>query len=69
MTTVTEKVAIATKPTARPARLVDLTSVGLPFQKTWRMAARLVLVGGDGDVVLAHRLVPRTTTAPRTPER
>jgi hypothetical protein len=33
------------------------------------MAARPVLAGGDGNVVLAHRLVPRTTTAPRTPER
>jgi LacI family transcriptional regulator, galactose operon repressor len=49
----------------RPARLVDLTSVSLPLHELGERAARLVLEGGGGDVVLAHRLVARGTTGQR----
>jgi LacI family transcriptional regulator len=48
----------------RPARLVGLTTVSLPLHELGARAARVVLEGSDGDVVLPHRLVPRTTTAP-----
>lgn len=48
----------------RPARLVDLTSVCLPLRELGERAARVVLAGGGGDVVLPHRLIVRGTTAP-----
>jgi len=47
----------------RPARLVDLTSVSLPLHELGEEAARVILEGASGDVVLPHRLVPRATTA------
>jgi LacI family transcriptional regulator len=49
----------------RPARLVDLTSVSLPLHELGERAARVVLEGATGDVVLGHRLVARGTTEPR----
>jgi LacI family transcriptional regulator len=49
----------------RPARLVDLTSVSLPLHELGERAARVILEGADGDVVLPHRLVARGTTAAR----
>jgi LacI family transcriptional regulator len=50
----------------RPARFVGLTTVSAPLHEMGRLAARAVVDrSGDGDVVLAHRLAPRGTTAPR----
>jgi LacI family transcriptional regulator len=50
----------------RPARFVGLTTVRAPLHEMGRLAARAVVDrSGDGDVVLAHRLAPRGTTAPR----
>jgi LacI family transcriptional regulator len=49
----------------RPARIVGLTSVSLPLHELGATAAHIVLEGSEGDVVLPHRLVPRTTTARR----
>jgi LacI family transcriptional regulator len=59
------RVSVAGIDDTRPARLVDLTSVSLPLHELGEMAARVVLEGAPGDVVLPHRLVPRATTAPR----
>ena len=60
------QVSLAGIDDTRPARLVDLTSVSLPLQELGERAARLILEGGGGDVVLPHRLVPRGTTAARS---
>jgi LacI family transcriptional regulator len=50
----------------RPARFVGLTTVSAPLHEMGRLAAQAVVDrSGDGDVVLAHRLAPRGTTAPR----
>jgi LacI family transcriptional regulator len=59
------QVSVAGIDDTRPARLVDLTSVELPLHELGEMAARVILEGAEGDVVLPHRLVPRATTAPR----
>jgi LacI family transcriptional regulator len=59
------RVSLAGIDDTRPARYVDLTSVTLPLHELGAMAARLVLDGGDEDVVLAHHVVARGTTAPR----
>jgi LacI family transcriptional regulator len=59
------RISVAGIDDTRPARLVNLTSVSLPLHELGQMAARVVLEGSDGDLVLPHRLVPRTTTAPR----
>ena len=59
-------VSVAGIDDTRPARLVDLTSVSLPLHELGEMAARVILEGAEGDVVLPHRLVRRATTAPRT---
>ena len=58
------RVSVAGIDDTRPARLVDLTSVSLPLHELGEMAARVVLEGAPGDVVLPHRLIPRATTAP-----
>lgn len=50
----------------RTARLLDLTSVSLPLHELGERAARVILEGTGGDVVLPHRLVPRGTTATRS---
>jgi LacI family transcriptional regulator len=60
------RVSLAGIDDTRPARLVDLTSVSLPLHELGERAARLILEGGGGDVVLPHRLVPRGTTATRS---
>ena len=60
------RVSVAGIDDTRPARLVDLTSVSLPLHELGEAAARVILEGGSGDVVLPHRLVRRATTAPRT---
>jgi LacI family transcriptional regulator len=62
------RVSVAGIDDTRPARLVDLTSVSLPLHALGEMAARVILEGAPGDVVLSHRLVARATTArsPRT---
>ncbi|HWM10425.1 MAG TPA: LacI family DNA-binding transcriptional regulator [Solirubrobacteraceae bacterium] len=57
------RVSVAGIDDTRPARLVDLTSVSLPLHELGEMAARVVLEGAPGDIVLPHRLVPRATTA------
>jgi LacI family transcriptional regulator len=59
------RVSVAGIDDTRPARLVDLTSVSLPLHELGERAARVILEGEGGDVVLPHRLVPRATTAPR----
>jgi LacI family transcriptional regulator len=59
------RVSLAGIDDTRPARYVDLTSVTLPLHELGAMAARLVLDGGDEDVVLPHHVVARGTTAPR----
>jgi len=59
------RVSVAGIDDTRPARLVDLTSVSLPLHELGERAARAILEGSDGDVVLPHRLVPRGTTAAR----
>jgi LacI family transcriptional regulator len=59
------RISVAGIDDTRPARLVNLTSVSLPLHELGQMAARAVLEGSDGDLVLPHRLVPRMTTAPR----
>jgi LacI family transcriptional regulator len=59
------RVSVAGIDDTRPARLLDLTSVSLPLHELGATAARVVLGGGGGDVLLPHRLVPRKTTAPR----
>jgi LacI family transcriptional regulator len=59
------RVSVAGIDDTRPARLVDLTSVNLPLHELGEIAARVVLEGSEGDVVLPHRLVPRGTTARR----
>jgi LacI family transcriptional regulator len=59
------RISVAGIDDTRPARLLDLTSVSLPLQELGATAAHVVLEGSGGDVVLPHRLVPRTTTAPR----
>jgi LacI family transcriptional regulator len=60
------RVSVAGIDDTRPARLVDLTSVSLPLHELGVMAARVILEGGEGDVVLPHHLVPRATTAARS---
>jgi LacI family transcriptional regulator len=59
------RISIAGIDDTRPARLVDLTSVSLPLHELGEMAARVILEGAAGDVVLPHRLVARATTAAR----
>jgi LacI family transcriptional regulator len=59
-------VSVAGIDDTRPARLVDLTSVSLPLHELGSRAARLILEGTDGDVVLPHRLVARGTTKARS---
>ena len=60
------QVSIAGIDDTRPARLVDLTSVSLPLHELGERAARMILEGAGGHVVLPHRLVPRGTTAARS---
>ncbi len=60
------QVSIAGIDDTRPARLVDLTSVSLPLHELGERAARMILEGAGGHVVLPHRLVPRRTTAARS---
>ena len=59
-------VSVAGIDDTRPARFVELTTVNLPLYDLGAVAARHILAGEDEeDVVLAHRLVPRRTTARR----
>jgi LacI family transcriptional regulator len=60
------RVSLAGIDDTRTARLVDLTSVSLPLHELGERAARVILEGADGDVVLPHRLVARGTTAARS---
>jgi LacI family transcriptional regulator len=60
------QISVAGIDDTRPARLVDLTSVSLPLHELGEMAARVILEGAEGDVVLPHRLVARATTRPRS---
>jgi LacI family transcriptional regulator len=63
------RISVAGIDDTRPARLVDLTSVSLPLHDLGEVAARVVLEGAEGDVVLPHRLVARATTARRASTR
>ena len=62
-------VSVAGIDDTRSARFVELTTVNLPLYDLGAVAARRILAGpgeaDEGDVVLAHRLVPRRTTARR----
>ena len=60
------EISVAGIDDTRPARLVDLTSVSLPLHELGEVAARVVLEGAPGDVVLPHRLVARGTTRARS---
>ena len=60
------RISVAGIDDTRPARLVDLTSVSLPLHELGETAARVILEGAPGDVVLPHRLVPRATTRARS---
>jgi LacI family transcriptional regulator len=65
---VPEQVSVAGIDDTRSARFVELTTVNLPLYDLGAVAARQILAGPDetpDDVVLAHRLVPRRTTARR----
>ena len=57
------QVSVAGIDDTRPARLVDLTSVSLPLHELGEQAARVILEGAGGDIVLPHRLIVRGTTA------
>jgi LacI family transcriptional regulator len=62
------QVSVAGIDDTRPARFVELTTVNLPLYDLGAVAARHILAGEeapDEDVVLAHRLVPRRSTARR----
>ena len=59
------QVSVAGIDDTRPARLVDLTSVSLPLHELGEIAARVILEGAEGDVVLPHRLVRRATPSAR----
>jgi LacI family transcriptional regulator len=59
------QISVAGIDDTRTARLVDLTTVSLPLQELGARAAHVVLEGSGDDVVLPHRLVSRSTTAPR----
>jgi LacI family transcriptional regulator len=59
------QISVAGIDDTRPARLVDLTSVSLPLHELGELAARVILEGAEGNVVLPHRLVQRATTGPR----
>jgi LacI family transcriptional regulator len=63
------EVSVAGIDDTRPARFVELTTVNLPLYDLGAVAARHILAGPgetvEEDVVLAHRLVPRRTTARR----
>jgi LacI family transcriptional regulator len=61
------RVSVAGIDDTRAARLVDLTSVSLPLQELGERAARVILEGEAGDVVLPHAVVARGTTARRAP--
>ena len=61
-------VSVAGIDDTRPARFVELTTVNLPLYDLGAVAARHILAGpgeAEDDVVLAHRLVPRRSTARR----
>src|SRR4051794_7556418 len=64
------RVSVAGIDDTRPARFVELTTVSLPLYELGAVAARRVLrASGNGDdsadIVLPHRLTPRSTTARR----
>jgi LacI family transcriptional regulator, galactose operon repressor len=65
------QVSIAGIDDTRPARFVELTTVNVGLHDLGAAAARAVLARDSdegeqqGDVVLPHRLTPRSTTAPR----
>lgn len=63
------QISVAGIDDTRPARFVELTTVNLPLYDLGAVAARHILAGEEeveDDVVLAHRLVPRRSTARRT---
>jgi LacI family transcriptional regulator len=62
------QISVAGIDDTRPARFVELTTVNLPLYDLGAVAARHILAGEEAseeDVVLAHRLVPRRSTARR----
>jgi LacI family transcriptional regulator len=66
---VPERVSVAGMTDTRLARFSDMTTVSLPIYEFGAMAARRILgraAEDSPDTVLAHSVVPRSTTAPRT---
>ena len=68
---VPDQMSVAGIDDTRPARFVELTTVNLPLYDLGAVAARHILAGAGGgtevedDIVLAHQLVPRRSTARR----
>lgn len=65
------RVSVAGIDDTRPARFVELTTVSVPLYELGAVAARAILsargehAAPTGDVVLPHRLIPRSTTTRR----
>jgi LacI family transcriptional regulator len=60
------QVSVAGIDDIRAAHFVGLTTIAVPLHEMGKRAAHTVLGGyNTEDVVLAHRLAPRSTTAPR----
>jgi LacI family transcriptional regulator len=62
------QVSVAGIDDTRPARFVDLTTVNVPLYELGATAARAIVGEGELDgseIVLSHRLVPRSTTTRR----
>jgi len=64
-----EDISVAGMTDTRLARFTDMTTVNIPLYQFGAVAARRIITGesdGAGDeVVLPHRLVPRSTTTRR----
>jgi LacI family transcriptional regulator len=65
------QVSVAGIGDTRSARLLDLTTVSIPLYELGAMAARRITArdATAGEVILAHRLVPRGTTRRAGPNR
>jgi LacI family transcriptional regulator len=62
------QVSVAGIDDTRPARFLDLTTVNVPLYELGATAARAIVGEGgleESEIVLSHRLVPRSTTARR----
>ena len=65
---VPERVSVAGIDDTRPARFLDLTTVNVPLYELGAVAARAIVGEGEPEeteIVLTHRLTPRSTTIRR----